>query len=115
MDYKRSDRVADLLREEIAELIQRRVKDPRVGAVTITSVTVSDDLRHAKVFYCVTGRDAEREAIDKGLEQAKGFIKAQLGRRIRLKHMPELQFIYDTSFDYADKIGLLLRKLHDHD
>lgn len=115
MTFKRTDRIAELLRAEIAELIQRRVKDPRVGGITISTVEVSADLRHARVFYCVSGRDTEREEIATGLEQAKGFIKGQLGRRIHLRHTPDLQFIYDTSFDYADQIGQILRKLHDHD
>lgn len=115
MDYKRSDRVGDLLREEIAELIQRQVKDPRLATVTICNVEISADLRHAKVFYCFSGQEQDRDSIARGLLKATGFLKSQLGKRIRLRHIPDLKFIYDTSFDYASKIDRLLRELHDHD
>lgn len=115
MDYKRSDRVADLLREEIAELLHRRVKDPRLARVTISSVEVSADLRHAKVYYCFIGGEQEAEPIARGLAKATGFLKIQLGKRVRLKRLPDLHFHYDTSFDYASKIDRLLRKLNRHD
>ncbi len=113
--HKRIDRVADLLQREIADLIQRRVKDPRVAKVTITGVKVSADLRHAKVYYCSIGLAEERDSVATGLRKASGFIRAQLGRRVRLKHTPELTFFYDTSFDYAEKIDHLLRELHRDD
>lgn len=114
MGYKRSDRVADLLKQEIADLILRRVKDPRVANVTISGVEVTDDLKHARVFYCVMGHGddegAKKNAI-LGLEKARGFIRLELGRRLSLRYVPEVHFEYDTSFEYGDKIERLLKEL----
>lgn len=115
MEYKRSDRVADLLKREIAELIFRRVKDPRVANVTISGVDVSDDLKHARVFFCIMGGMADEEAkknASVGLEKAKGFIRQELGKRLSLRYIPQLRFDYDISFEYGDKIDRLLKELH---
>jgi ribosome-binding factor A len=114
MDYRRCDRVADVLRQEIAELIFRRVKDPRVNNVTVTGVDVSADLKNAKVYYCVMGvSEVEtKESTAEGLKKAKGFIRLELGKRLRMKSVPQLEFHYDTSFEYGDKIERLLKELH---
>ncbi len=115
MEYKRSERVADLLQREIADLVLRRVKDPRVTDITISGVRVTDDLKHARIFFCVmagrTGEDAKKNAAT-GLEKAKGFIRMELGRRLSLRYVPQLEFEYDASFDYGDKIERLLKELH---
>jgi ribosome-binding factor A len=114
MEYRRSDRVADLLRSEIAELLLRRVKDPRVNDVTVTGVEVTADLQHAKVFYCVMGAHAGREkkSTAEGLSKARGFIRLELGKRLHMKFVPQIEFHYDTSFEYGDKIERLLKELH---
>jgi ribosome-binding factor A len=114
MENKRVDRVADLLRQEIAELVLRRVKDPRVQRVTITGVDVSPDLQHAKIFYCVLGNpsDEEKENVAVGLSKAKGFMRQELGKRLHMRYVPQLHFHYDVSFDYGDKIERLLKDLH---
>lgn len=114
MEYKRSDRVADLLHKEIAELIFRRVKDPRTANITISGVKVTDDLKHARIFYCIMGgadEDAKKNAAS-GLGKATGFIRLELGRRLSLRHIPQLEFKYDTSFEYGDKIERLLKELN---
>ncbi|MGA2403199.1 MAG: 30S ribosome-binding factor RbfA [Syntrophobacteraceae bacterium] len=116
MEYKRSDRVADLIHKEIANLVFRRVKDPRVANITISGVEVSGDLKHARVFFCVmgggsAGEDAKKNASS-GLEKARGFIRLELGRRLSLRYVPQLEFEYDTSFEYGDKIERLLKELH---
>lgn len=115
MEYKRSDRVADLLHREIAELVFRRLKDPRVANITISGVKVTGDLRHARIFFCIMGRDAD-EATQKsaltGLNNAKGFLRSELGRRLSLRYVPQLDFEYDTSFEYGDKMERLLKELH---
>ncbi|MDY0041591.1 MAG: 30S ribosome-binding factor RbfA [Desulforhabdus sp.] len=113
MEYKRSDRVADLLQREIADLLFRRVKDPRVSGITITGAEVSADLRHAKIFYCVMGspNDEEKLNASKGLAKARGFIRQQLGKRLHMRYLPELEFHYDASFDYGDKMDRLLKEL----
>jgi ribosome-binding factor A len=114
MENKRVDRVADLLRQEIADLVLRRVKDPRVQRVTITGVDVSPDLKHAKIYYCVmaTPSDEEKESVAEGLNKAKGFMRQELGKRLHLRYVPQLHFHYDLSFDYGDKIERLLKDLH---
>jgi ribosome-binding factor A len=113
MEYKRSDRIADQLHREIAELVFRRVKDPRVRGVTVTGVEVSRDLQHANVYYCITGNpdDKDKEGVAEGLSKAKGFIRQELGKRLTMKHLPQLSFRYDQSFDYGDKIERLLKEI----
>ncbi|MGC9194584.1 MAG: 30S ribosome-binding factor RbfA [Syntrophobacteraceae bacterium] len=115
MDYKRSDRVADLLQREIAELVFRRLKDPRVANLTISGVKVTDDLRNARIFFCLMGRDADeaaRKSALAGLDKARGFMRLELGRRLSLRYVPQLTFEYDTSFEYGDKMERLLKELH---
>jgi ribosome-binding factor A len=113
MEYKRADRVADLLRREIAELLLRRVKDPRVERVTVTGIEVTDDLQHAKVFFCLMGSATEEEkgSAALGLNNAKGFMRQELGKRLHLRYLPQLTFHYDGSFEYGDKIERLLKEL----
>lgn len=114
-EYKRSDRVADLLHREIAELVFRRLKDPRVQNITISGVKVTDDLRNARVFFCIMARDADEAAKKNalsGLDKAKGFMRQELGSRLSLRYVPQLSFEYDTSFEYGDKMERLLKELH---
>jgi ribosome-binding factor A len=116
MEYKRSDRVGDQLHREIAELVFRRLKDPRVENITISGVKVSDDLRNARVFFCLMGgRDADlvaRKSALTALQKAGGFLRQELGRRLSLRYIPKLDFEYDTSFEYGDKMERLLKELH---
>lgn len=107
---KRQARVGDLVKQTVAELIQRRVKDPRVDGVTITGVEVSVDLRVGHVFFCVLD-PARQEMARQGLESAAGFLRRELSRELRIKHIPELSFIYDASFDYGSKIDRILENL----
>jgi ribosome-binding factor A len=113
-EYNRCDRIADLLQREIADLLLRRVKDPRIEGVTITAGKVSRDLQHARVFYCIMGSPEEerKEAVASGLEKARGFMRQELGKRLHMRHLPQLEFAYDASFDYGDKIERLLKALH---
>jgi ribosome-binding factor A len=113
-EYNRCDRIADQLQREIADLLLRRVKDPRIEGVTITGVKVSKDLQHARVFYCVMGSPGQegKEAVAVGLHKAKGFMRQELGKRLHMRYLPQLEFIYDASFDYGDKIERLLKELH---
>ena len=112
-EYKRSSRVADLLQRELAELLYRRIKDPRLNRITVTGVEMSDDLRYARVFYCFLGTEEEKQAVSDGLQKARGFIRRELGRRLHLRYLPELDFRYDASFEYGAKIERLLKELHD--
>ncbi len=112
MPHSRAERVGGLIREELSELLLRVVKDPRVGMVTITGVTVSPDLRAARVYVISrAGGGVEDQTLD-GLRAARGFLRGELGRRLRLKVIPELAFVSDPSLDHAMRIASLLRELH---
>lgn len=106
--YKRATRVADQIRMEVAEIIMRKTKDPRVSSVTVTDVELSNDLRFARV-YVTTLRDGQAE-VDafEGLAKAAGFIRAELGRRLHLRYTPELIFQKDMSGPQGDRILTLL-------
>jgi ribosome-binding factor A len=112
LEGKRSERVADLILKEISEMLVRSIKDPRIGFVTITRVTVSDDIRLAKVYFSVTGNQAERERSLTGLNSARGFVRKELGRRMRLKHTPDITFHFDPSIEYAIHIAEVIQQLH---
>jgi len=110
--FKRADRVADLIKMEISDLILKQVRDPRIGLVTITGVKVTDDLRTARVFFVELGKDQCSEDVRAGLGRAAGFLRRELGRRLRLRCVPELFFAYDPSFAYGNRIEGLLSEIH---
>ncbi len=109
--YKRADRVADSLREELSLLFLREVKDPRVRAFTVTRVDLSEDLRHARVCVAGPGGTAEGEAALAALRHAAGFLRGALGRRLHLRYIPELTFVLDMSVEYSLRIAAILRSL----
>lgn len=107
---KRQARVGDLLKQTIAELILRKVKDPRVEGVTITGVDVSMDLKVGHVFYCILDNE-KKDVAQQGLDSAAGFLRHELMKILRLKSVPSLSFIYDASFDYGSKIDGILEDM----
>jgi len=107
----RPERVADQLRAELAQLLSREVHDPGVGFVTLTRVRVSPDLQMARVYYTSLGDDTGRRATARALERAAPFLRRQIGRRLRLKRVPELTFAYDDSIAGQDRIERLLNEL----
>jgi len=109
----RSNRVAEQMKKELGEIIARKLKDPRIGFVTVTDVEVTGDLQQATVFITVLGDNKKREETLKGLAKAKGFIRIEIGQRIRLRKTPELMFEFDLSSDYGNKIDTLLRQIND--
>jgi len=111
MDFKRADKVGELIQEEISSLLLRRTKDPRIGFVTLTRVKVTDDLKVSRVFYSVIGGEQEKKSSQEGLDSATGFIRRELGRRLRLRYTPELIFIFDDSLEYGNNIEQLIRGL----
>jgi ribosome-binding factor A len=115
MDYKRSTRVAELLREVISEIITTRLKDPAVGRITITRVKLSDDLKNARVFFSMLGSAAQRQSAVAGLKRANRFIRAETAHKINLRHAPELQFVYDDTLDYVENIENLIKKIHENE
>ncbi len=110
---RRTDRVDDLLRAELAQLLLRDVNDPRVRLATVSSVTVAKDLRHAKVKVSVLGDDSHRAEAIEGLKRAKGFLRTQLAHRLRLRVVPELDFELDRGAEYSQQISDLLDDLND--
>jgi ribosome-binding factor A len=114
MEGKRSEKVADLIRKEISQMLNQSIKDPRIGFVTITRVNVSEDCRFAKIYFSVAGNLEERERSMKGLESATGYIRRELGRRIRLRYTPEILFQFDPSIEYAIHMEELIQRIH-HD
>ncbi|WP_232697174.1 30S ribosome-binding factor RbfA [Brevibacillus daliensis] len=114
MNKTRMSRVSEEIKKELSILLQREMKDPRIGFVTVTDVEVTSDLQQAKIFVSIFGDEAKREESLKGLQKAKGFLRTELGRRIKLRHVPELLFKVDASIDYGSKIDNILRKIsHD--
>jgi len=103
--------VADQIRGEIASMLAREVHDPGVGFVTITRVTVTPDLQQARVYYTALGDDAARRNSDRALGRAAGFLRRQIGSRLRLKRAPEIEFVYDQSIAGQDRIEQLLNDI----
>lgn len=108
-EYKRTDRVSDAIRVELADILRTRVKDPRIGFVTITAVALSDDLRHARVHVSTLEDqpDARRRALE-GLTRATPFIRGELGRRLKLRYTPEVKFVEDEALENLYRINELL-------
>lgn len=110
MDAARLDRVREAVREEVSDIV-RDLKDPRLGFVSVTDVELSRDARVAKVFVSVLGTDEDKENSLKALKSGAGFVRTELGRRIRLRHTPELLFRLDDSIERGSRIQALLGKL----
>lgn len=113
MPKNRSGRVAEEIKKELSYMLQTDMKDPRIGFVTITGVEVTTDLSQAKVYLSVFGDDAQRQDSLKVLSGAAGYMRTELGKKIRLRHIPELIFKIDSSIDYAQKIEKLISKINE--
>ncbi len=112
MEFKRSKRVGGILLQEISQILLRDIKDPRIGFATLTGIEVSDDLKYAKVFVSILGEEDEKTNALKGLQSASGFIRRELGSRIRLRSIPELIFKIDTSLEHGAYINKILEDLN---
>jgi len=113
-DHRRSDRVAEAIREEVATFLAEDAKDPRItGLVTVTGVEVTRDLRHAKVFVSVMGTETDRASTFEGLASASGHLRSRVGRALRLRLAPEIAFRPDESIAHAARIEGLLAKIKD--
>lgn len=107
-DFSRTLRVADQIQRDLADLIRLEVKDPRVGMVTLTGVEVTSDYAHAKVYFTLLG-DADRVSeATAGLSRAAGFLRHELGHRIKLRVVPELHFIHDESVERGARLSQLI-------
>jgi ribosome-binding factor A len=115
MSRRRAERVGEAVREVIAELLLRDIKDPRIGMITLTTVDLTDDLRHAKVYFSSAGDDAARQRSLHGLRSAAGFIRAQVTRRLQLRYAPEITFLFDPGLEAAERLSMLLRDVRPKD
>jgi len=108
MDAARARKLADRISQIVAEMLERRIKDPRLGFVTVTEARLTNDLREATVFYTVLGSDAERADTAVALASATGIIRSEVGRQIGLRHTPSLAFVADELPDTAQRIEELV-------
>ena len=106
--FSRSDRVAEQIRRELAELIRLELKDPRVRLVTITGVEVTSDYAHARVYYTSLLSPDQRQALDRGLKRSAGFLRREIGRRVKIHHNPELHFVFDESVERGSHLSQLI-------
>ena len=112
-EFSRTQRIGDQMQRELAQLIQREIKDPRLGLVTITGVDVSRDLAHAKIFITIMGQDDNEEAVRcnlRILNEAAGFLRMQLGKSMKLRSVPQLHFNYDASIRRGVELSSLIER-----
>lgn len=112
MGNVRSNRVAEQMKKELGDILNQKLKDPRVGFVTVTDVVVTNDLQQAKVFVSVFGEEVEKENTLIGLAKASGFIRSEIGKRIRLRKVPEIMFEFDEAHEYGNHIDSIIRNLN---
>jgi ribosome-binding factor A len=115
MASQRLERVAALIQQEIGSMLVRGLKDPRIGFVTVTGAKVSPDLREAWVYYAVHGDEKAREDTSRGLEAARGYIRRELGKVLKLRCTPEVHFVFDEAIEQGDRIEQLIRQVHEQD
>jgi len=108
---RRTERLAEEIREEVALLIASELKDPRIGFVTVTRVEVTPDLRTARIYVGVLGTEKQRTTSLAGLKQGAGFLRRALGRTLRLRYTPELVFQYDEGLEASDRVAKLLAEI----
>lgn len=107
-DFSRTLRVAEQVQRELADLIRLEIKDPRVGMVTLTGVEVAADYGHAKVYFTLLGDTDQVSAATEGLNHAAGFLRRELGRRIKLRTVPQLHFVFDESVERGMRLSSLI-------
>ena len=109
--YNRSDRIGGLVQKVLSDILQKKIKDPRLKMITITGVKISPDLKIARIYFVASGGKKRTDEAVAGFQSAIGYIKRTLASRISLRYMPELKFYYDKSFDYGSKIDRLLNSV----
>lgn len=113
--FKRSAKVSEAIHEEVSKLLIKGVKDPRVGFVTITGVKVTDDLHLATIYFSSIGTEEERKGTEAGLNSAKGFLRREIGKVLKMRHVPDITFRYDLSVEYGSRIENILKQIHETD
>lgn len=108
-------RVRENIKETVGLLLEQEIKDPRVGFVTITDVDISADLRHCKIFFSTLGGKKQHDRALAGLQSARGFIRSELGKSLRMKYTPEIEFRFDPSVEKGVRIAKILNKIKGED
>lgn len=114
MSQTRMRKRAEAIKEEVSDILATKVKDPRIGFTTVTSVEASKDLHYCTVNVSIMGTPQEQEETMKTLINAAGFIRTELGSRIRVRHVPELRFVQDKAMEQHAKINALIRQIKEH-
>jgi len=109
--FPRSDRIGGLIKKNLSDLLQKKIKDPRLQMTTITKVKMSSDLRHARIYFIKSGGEKSKVEAIEGFKNALGYVKRTLARQLGLRYMPELKFFYDESFDHGSHIDKILHSL----
>ena len=115
MQGKRVDRIAELIKQELASVLSQEARDPRIGFITITEVKMSDDLKYARVFYSMLGNESSKEETARGLAKAAGFLQHDIASKLNLRFTPHLSFVLDPSLDEGMKIDKIIRKIHEQE
>lgn len=113
--HKRPERVGQMVQHLLGEIFARGMRDPRIGLVTITGVKMSADLREARVYWTVHGDLEQRQHTARGLENARGFLRREVGGELKLRLTPDLHFTYDEAIDRGERIEQLIRQVHDEE
>ncbi|MGI6035799.1 MAG: 30S ribosome-binding factor RbfA [Limnochordia bacterium] len=111
MGIKRAARVREAMKKEIGDILQREIKDPGLGFVTLTDVEVSKDLRYVNAYVSVYGSQESKKESMEALERATGFIRTEIGKRIRLRYTPEISFHFDDSMERSERIFRILKEV----
>ena len=106
--FKRADRVGGQIQKELSDLLQKEIRDPRLDSVTIMRVSITDDLRSARIYFSIAEGEERKVSALAGFKSAAGYLRRKLSRRLELRHVPEHEFLYDESFDRATRINKIL-------
>jgi ribosome-binding factor A len=109
--FKRAERVAEMVHAELSRLLREEVRDPRLTAVSITAVRLTNDLRHARIYYVPLGGKGDMKAIQAGLDRSKGFFRSRVAKRLQLRYTPDMRFFADDHLEQAVAMTSLLSRL----
>lgn len=113
--YKRYERVKHLIAEEVSNIIEYKISDPRIGLITVVSVDLSPDLSLAKIHFSLYGSEEEKKKSKKGLISAKSFIRSELARRLAMRYVPEIALRFDETIEYSFHISEILEELNEEE
>lgn len=113
MRFKRAERVGGQIQKELCDLLLKEIRDPRLASVTIMHVSITDDLRLARIYFSVAEGEESKLGALAGFKSASGYMRRKLSHRLGLRHMPELEFLYDESFERATQVNRVLKEVID--